>query len=227
MQNILVGFGAILGESLGGVIAEGVGWRWCFLLQTPVSLLALLVGYKVLENPPDTVLELAPDCKFRHALKHLDLSGAFTLVLGLATQLVGLSCGGNDYPWNSLPVIGSLVLSGALLMAFTVVEAETKSIPVVPLRMLKGWQRVAVQLTNLFSGMASYAVSYLLRPAWRLTAFADHWPIVFVYDSSLFSGSPWRLPIRIWNASYCPIPSNSSRRNYCRKYDATWCSLVV
>ena len=107
MQNILVGFGAILGASLRGAIAEGIGWRWCFLLQTPVSLIAMVVGYNVLENPPDTVLELAAEHKFRHAIKRLDLSGAFTLILGLATQLIGLSCGGNDYPWKSLPVIGS------------------------------------------------------------------------------------------------------------------------
>ncbi|EEU33637.1 uncharacterized protein NECHADRAFT_56352 [Fusarium vanettenii 77-13-4] len=162
MQNTLVGFGAILGASLGGVIAESIGWRWCFLLQVPVSLLALIVGYRVPENPIDTILEFAPERKVRSALEYLDISGAFILVLGLMAQLVGLSFGGNVYPWKSLPVIGSLALSGVLLVSFLLVEAKTKAIPVIPLQMLNGWQPVAVQLTNLFSGMASYAYMFMI-----------------------------------------------------------------
>jgi MFS family permease len=159
MQNILVGFGAISAASLGGIIAEGIGWRWCFLLQVPVSLLALGVGWVVLENPTDIVLEYAPGKKALSALKYLDISGAFILVLGLGTQLVGLSFGGNEYAWNSVPVVGSLVASVFVLVLFVNVEATTAAIPVIPLRMLRGWQPVAVQLTNLFSGMAAYAVS--------------------------------------------------------------------
>ena len=91
MQNILVGFGAVLGASLGGMIAESIGWRWCFLLQVPVSVLALVVGYIVLENPPCIVPVLDPKHPFLSAMRRLDLSGAVVLVLGLGSQLLGLS----------------------------------------------------------------------------------------------------------------------------------------
>ncbi len=163
MQNILVGFGAVLGASLGGVIAESIGWRWCFLLQVPVSILALIVGYIVLENPPCIVPMVGPKHPCRSALKRLDLSGAVVLVLGLGTQLLGLSLGGNEFPWGSTVVVGSLVGSLVLLFIFLGIEATTKAIPMIPLRMLQGWQPTSVQLSNVFSGMAAYAVSW----SWR------------------------------------------------------------
>jgi MFS family permease len=161
MQNILVGFGAVLGASLGGVIAESIGWRWCFLLQVPVSVVALVVGYIVLENPPCIVPISDPKHPFLSAMRRLDLLGALVLVLGLVAQLMGLSLGGNDFPWASPVVIGSLAGSVVLLLLFVEIEATTKAIPMIPLRMLQGWQPTAVQLTNLFSGMAAYAVSVI------------------------------------------------------------------
>ncbi|KAK3998131.1 putative amino acid transporter [Cladorrhinum sp. PSN332] len=165
MQNILVGLGAVLGASLGGVIAESIGWRWCFLLQVPVSVLALVVGYFVLENPECLVSQLTQSSqsrRIRSAIQRLDLSGALFLVLGLLAQLLGLSLGGNEYPWGSPAVILSLVGSGVLLAVFVEIEAKTKAIPMIPLRMLKGWQPTAVQLTNIFSGMSAYAYMFMI-----------------------------------------------------------------
>ncbi|KAL2172334.1 hypothetical protein VTG60DRAFT_6173 [Thermothelomyces hinnuleus] len=162
MQNILYGLGAVLGASLGGLIAESIGWRWCFLLQVPVSVVALVVGYVVLENPPPIVPVPDPKHPILCALRRLDFLGALVLVLALAAQLAGLSLGGNDLPWGSPIVIGSLVGSVVLLLMFLGTEATTKAIPIIPLRMLHGWQPTAVQLTNVFSGMAAYAYMFML-----------------------------------------------------------------
>ncbi|KAK4118337.1 MFS general substrate transporter [Parathielavia appendiculata] len=162
MQNILVGLGAVLGASLGGVIAETIGWRWCFLLQVPVSVLALVVGYFVLENPP--CIDSVVDAKhpFLSAMRRLDFSGALVLVFGLVAQLLGLSLGGNDFSWDSPVVTISLVGSVVLLLIFVMIEATTEAIPMIPLRMLRGWQPTAVQLTNVFSGMAAYAYMFMI-----------------------------------------------------------------
>lgn len=177
IQNILVGLGAVLGASLGGAITESIGWRWCFLLQVPVSIFALIVGYFVLENPAaclDTMASLV-DLKhpIRAAFRRLDLLGASVLVIGLVAQLMGLTLGGNEFPWGSPVVVGSLIGSALLLAAFVAVEATTTAIPMIPLRMLHGWQPIAVQLTNVFSGMAAYAVGLALFPPVSLPPLAD------------------------------------------------------
>lgn len=89
----------------------------------------------------------------------VDFSGALLLVVAISIQLVGLSLGGNELPWSSPWVIGSLVGSVLLLCLFLWVEATTTAIPVIPLRMLKGRLPVFTQLSNVCAGLSAYAVS--------------------------------------------------------------------
>jgi len=162
IQNCLFGLGAVLGASLGGLLVESIGWRWCFLLQCPVSILALVVGWIVLENPPHTIVQLDPKRRFRSAFKLLDFSGSMTLVFGLIFQLLGLTFGGNEYDWASIPVISTLLVSVLLLAAFCAIEANTKAIPMIPLRMLSQFQPLVVQATNIFVGMSSFAYMFMV-----------------------------------------------------------------
>ncbi|KAM7197557.1 Major facilitator superfamily domain containing protein [Rhypophila sp. PSN 637] len=163
MQNILFGCGAVLGSGIGGILAESsVGWRWCFGLQVPVSILALVTGWIVLENPDHTIMELDPNDRFRSALKKLDVSGSLLLVTGLGFQLVGLSMGGNEYAWASKAVVSTVLVSIALLAGFVVVEAKTRAIPMIPLRILGEFQPMAVQATNVFVGFSSYAFMFMI-----------------------------------------------------------------
>lgn len=222
MQNILHGFGSVLGASLGGTIAETIGWRWCFLSQVPVSLVALVVGYFVLENPLHLVELTDPKRRIRSALQCLDLSGATLLVVGLVIQLLGLSFGGNEYPWSSVPVVTALVASCVLLTEFIVVEAKTKAMPMIPLRMLQGWQPSAVQLSNIFSGMAAYAVSYRM-PSRRLMPdlLTDSFsPAVYVYDPLVLPSSPGRLTVQGRAEARNAVFGNADRRSDRRDLDA-------
>lgn len=157
MQNGLFGFGAICGASLGGSIADGIGWRWCFALQVPVSTLALVTGYLVIRNPEGTIAK--GEDGWRKVWGKVDFTGAVVLVVAISVQLVGLSLGGNELPWTSGWVIGSLVGSSVLFALFLVVEKRTRAIPVIPLKMLHGRLPVSVQLANVCSGFSAYAVS--------------------------------------------------------------------
>lgn len=205
MQNILVGFGAVLGASCGGVIAESIGWRWCFLLQVPVSVVALIVGYVVLENPPCMVPTSDPKSPVLSAIRRLDLLGALVLVIALVAQLMGLSLGGNELPWGSPLVIGSLFGSVILLFMFVGIEATTKAIPMIPLGMLQGWQPAVVQLTNVFSGMAAYAVSsppfapahFLIHPQDTLLTSFQYMFMVPLYFQAVRGDSPSEAGLRL------------------------------
>ncbi len=161
-QNVLHGFGSICGASLGGLIADTIGWRWCFLCQVPVSIFAFAVGHFVIKDPESQKLLVE-----RHAVmvkadstwKQIDLSGAILLVLGLSAQLAALSMGGNNYPWSNIRVIISLLVSAALLAMFVIVELQTHAIPVMPMSMLKGRLAISNLISNVCVGVAAYAVS--------------------------------------------------------------------
>ncbi|CRK42917.1 hypothetical protein BN1708_008911 [Verticillium longisporum] len=160
MQNGMFGFGAVAGASFGGSIADYIGWRWCFLLQVPISLMALVLGAFVIKNPEGGFDIDTKD--LRAVWTHVDVSGALLLVTAVSVQLIGLSLGGNELPWGSPVVIGTLVGSALLLALFFLVESRTRAIPVIPLRMLKGRLPVLTQLSNVCAGFAAYAYLFML-----------------------------------------------------------------
>ena len=157
IQNVSYGFGAICGASFGGAIVDSIGWRWCFLLQVPVSLFALVMGYIVIKLPTRHT-ESSPG-QARGIWHRIDVLGACLLILALSAQLVGLSLGGNILPWTHLWVILPLSSSVVLLAAFVAVEAKTTAAPLIPLKMLRGQLAVSTQIANVCVGMAAYAVS--------------------------------------------------------------------
>ncbi|KAH8890166.1 MFS general substrate transporter [Thozetella sp. PMI_491] len=159
LQNGIFGFGAIAGASFGGSIADGIGWRWCFILQVPVSAFALVTGALVIKNP-EGGFNLGEGA--RNVWGRVDFSGALLLVVAISLQLVGLSLGGNELPWTSLWVIGSLVGSFALLGLFLAVEAKTSAIPIIPLRFLHGRLPVSTQIANVCVGLSAYAYLFNL-----------------------------------------------------------------
>ncbi|KAF4472771.1 multidrug resistance fnx1 [Fusarium albosuccineum] len=159
LQNGIFGFGAISGASFGGSIADHIGWRWCFLLQVPVSIVALIIGALVVKNQSGG---FSLDSGLGAVWKRVDFSGSLLLVVAVSVQLVGLSLGGNELPWSSPWVIGSLIGSIALFALFLLVEARTSAIPVIPLRLLQGRLPIATQAANVCAGMAAYGYLFML-----------------------------------------------------------------
>lgn len=177
LQNGLFGFGAICGASFGGIIADNIGWRWCFLLQVPISAFALLTGFLVIKNPRGH-LKFEEEQGFRGVWKRVDISGALLLVVAICAQLIGLSLGGNELPWNSPWVINALVGSVVLLIIFLVVEMKTTAIPIIPLHLLNGRLQILTQISNVCVGGAAYAVSMTSRPFLSLIAPTQTPPVL-------------------------------------------------
>lgn len=220
LQNGMNGFGAVCGASFGGSIVDTIGWRWCFIMQVPVGLLALVTGYLVinLSSPSPSGL-VQPGQGLRAIWKYVDLSGACLLILGLSSQLVGLSLGGNELPWSDPWVIGALVGSVVLLALFVLVEGTTSAIPLIPLRMLKGVLPVATQVSNVCVGMAAYAVCYALNTYVFVCVYADH--AVSLHPSAAFPGYLARFGLQGWGPSGCPVAGGSNWESYLWHCDVT------
>jgi MFS family permease len=155
MQNAVFGFGSICGASFGGSIADYIGWRWCFYLQVPISIIALVIGIIVLRDPPGG---FGVDTSGRSGLGRVDILGSVLLVTSISLQLVGLSLGGNELSWGSPGVICCLIASVLLFVIFAVVEVRVAAIPIIPPRMVSGKLAILVQTANNFVGLAAYAV---------------------------------------------------------------------
>jgi EmrB/QacA subfamily drug resistance transporter len=127
----------VAGPLVGGLLVDGVGWRWVFYVNLPVGI-AALAGL-ALRLPAVTPAE--------HR-RPLDLAGAALLVI--ATTAVMLTCvwGGERYDWLSgqIGVLGAIALASGAALALRERRAAD---PIVPLALLRT-RTVAVACSALF-----------------------------------------------------------------------------
>ncbi|MDX6742417.1 MDR family MFS transporter [Actinocorallia sp. A-T 12471] len=139
----------IVGPFVGGFLTDTLSWRWVFLINLPLGLLALAVVALVLKLPPQRVRRV------------IDWPGIALLLSGLTCLLLMASWGGQQYPWTSGTVLGLGFAGVVLLAAFVAVERRAPE-PIVPLVLFTGGvTRVALVLILLVGVVNFTAVSYL------------------------------------------------------------------
>ncbi|WP_306362931.1 MFS transporter [Nocardia sp. CC227C] len=116
------GLGAALGPVLGGLLVE-VHWRWVFLVNVPIGIVALVVGLRLLPNPAGDGGRLP------------DLFGALTLIGSVAAFILAL-VKGEDWGWVSAGVLGGFAGAVALAVAFVMSSRAHRS-PVVDPALLR------------------------------------------------------------------------------------------
>jgi EmrB/QacA subfamily drug resistance transporter len=98
--------GPIMGPVLGGLILEGLSWRWIFYVNLPLGLLALTLGMRLLPRDEPGSGE------------RLDLRGLLLLSPGLALVVFGLSESSTHGGFGAPVVWGPVVAGIAFVAAF-------------------------------------------------------------------------------------------------------------
>ncbi|WP_210743186.1 MFS transporter [Nocardia cerradoensis] len=148
------GVAAAAGVFLGGIIAQGPGWRWVFFVNPPICVAVIACA----------VMLLADDRPSRTGRAAFDSHGAVLLTGGMLLLVYGL-VRAPIVGWGSLSTVLCLGGSAALLAAFALNEARTRD-PLVPAPVLRVKGLVAADLTQLiaFAGFFSllfYATLYM------------------------------------------------------------------
>ena len=90
-------------------------WRWCYYLNLITSCLCVLL-YVFFYHPPRFHLLHTKHSKWEE-FKRIDFGGLVLFTAGLLLLLLGLSWGGQSYPWKSVEVIATMTVGGACLIA--------------------------------------------------------------------------------------------------------------
>ena len=147
----------VVGPQLGGVLVEGAGWRWVFLVNLPLGAAALA----------GLALRL-PATEQDRPQQRLDVLGAG--LLAAATSVFMLTCiwGGERFAWDSAPIL-ALVGATVLLGGALVVRERRAADPIVPLHLLRT-RPVAVASAALFLATASLFAITVFVPLFLQTA---------------------------------------------------------
>lgn len=117
------GGGGAAGGLVGGVLVDGLSWRWVLLINVPIGAVVLAGALLWL------VESRARDGR------RIDLPGALLVTAGLATLAYGIVQTEAE-GWTSAATLVPLAAGAALIGLFLLVEARTKA-PLMPLRLFR------------------------------------------------------------------------------------------
>ena len=145
----MAGLGSAAGVLLGGLLAQGPGWRWVFLIKPPLCAIVLAGIFVLLE-----------DDRRRGRLVNFDLSGALLATAG-AMLLVYALVRAPITGWGSGGTIGELAGAAILLAAFAVNEQRSKN-PLLPLSIFRIKGLAAADITQLVGIAGMFAMFFFL-----------------------------------------------------------------
>lgn len=146
-----------IGPVLGGVFTgmAGWGWRFCFIINIPMGVIAILGLYLFLHLRSPTITLSA-------GIKRVDWLGTFLIVAGVVFFLVGLEFGGLTRPWGSPLVVCFLVFGILFFALFLVVEHRFAEHPIMPLRLFMHTTTASCYTVGFFHGFVFIAGCYFL-----------------------------------------------------------------
>ncbi|WP_370748544.1 MFS transporter [Streptomyces sp. MnatMP-M17] len=205
---------SVAGPALGGLLAGYADWRWIFLVNLPVGVVALWLIVRYLREPgrtspsrttaqgtrPGRTTPASPGARTASALRHrVDWAGALAVFATGALLLTALVQGGVAWPWLSAPSFAFLGGS-AVLAAVTVVIERRAAEPIIPGWV---WRRRTIAAVNLALGalgllmvaptvfLPTYAQSVLglgpIAAGFVLSAMTLSWPVSAALSNRVYN----------------------------------------
>lgn len=139
--------GPALGPILSGWILTVANWRYIFLINIPLGILAIILA----------VFKL-PKFEGRPSNK-IDIAGLILIPISFTALIIGINQ--SAYSWNSPMTICSVVIGLVMLAAFIYVELHTKN-PLLDLRVFKSFNFSISMITSWFSTFVAFGSLFLV-----------------------------------------------------------------
>lgn len=144
----IAGGGAAVGLVLGGLLTEYATWRWCLLVNIPISVIAI-VGTSIYLHESSTERQGS-----------YDVLGAVLATVGLGMLVWGFNQA-SSHSWSSPNTWGWLIGAVVLLVLFVLLENRNPH-AILPMRILKDRNRAGSYIVGLLVGTGLFAVFLFL-----------------------------------------------------------------
>ncbi|HUN36378.1 MAG TPA: MFS transporter [Trebonia sp.] len=160
--SAVAGLAAAAGPVLGGLLVTA-SWRWVFLVNLPIGIIAYVAAHRVVPDSRDAAVSKIPD-----------LLGAGLLTIGIGALALGIVQGG-EWGWGSGRIIGAFAVAAVLLAGFGW-RAEHHPVPVVDpaLYRVRSFAAANIAMVAFCIGMAGYVLMVVLwlQNVWHWSAIA-------------------------------------------------------
>jgi len=125
------GISSLVGPLVGGLFAGADqilwidGWRWVFLINVPIGLIALAMVLRFLHLP-----------KRSRGSARIDWWGAAGVIVALVPLLL-VAEQGRDWGWGSAAAIACYVIGGVGIIAFIFIEIAMKDDALIPIKLFR------------------------------------------------------------------------------------------
>ncbi|MEV0385069.1 MDR family MFS transporter [Nonomuraea sp. NPDC050643] len=145
------GVGTVAGPLIGGVLVDTswLGWRWCFLIGVPFTILAIVLLQRTLELPV-----VRKDVK-------VDYLGALLITVGVSTLLIWSSLAGNQFAWGSWQT-AALVGGGVIILALAVWVESRAAEPIIPPSIFRNRTVALATVASVLVGVAMFGGTVFL-----------------------------------------------------------------
>ncbi len=126
------GVSSLIGPLVGGLFAGAdqilwiAGWRWVFLINLPIGIIALAMVIAFLHLPKVA----------KHDNPRIDWWGATAVIVALVPLLL-VAEQGREWGWASAGAIACYVIGGVGAIAFVLIEIAMKNDAIIPMRLFR------------------------------------------------------------------------------------------